>query len=98
MQTRLRVVREFASCALVFVTAACGGSSSKAPAKSESQVAQTVAATPTEAPPPTNTRKACELLRKSEAEKALGSPVEKVTDESAPTVVGDSMLRGYCYY
>src|SRR5262245_12774662 len=98
MPSRFPLVRQLLYCALLCVTAACGDSSSKVPAASESKAAQTVAAKPTEAPPPTNTRKACELLTKSQAEKTLGSPIEKVTDESAPTVVGDSMLRGYCYY
>ena len=47
---------------------------------------------------PTNTEKACDLLTKADAEAALGSSIEDVTDESRPTPVGDKVLRGFCYY
>ena len=79
-------------CGISIVTAACSGGAdtSSTPAQDDEPPAATAAQSVT-------TDKACELLTKAEAQTALGSPIEDVNDESAPTPIG-TMLRSSCYY
>jgi hypothetical protein len=72
------------------VLAACGSPSTPppdSPPPSEAKQQQ-----------PTATENACELLTKTDAEAALGSPVEDIADESRPTPLGDKVLSGRCFY
>jgi hypothetical protein len=72
------------------VLAACGSPSSRppdTPPPGEAKQEQPIA-----------TENACELLTKTDAEAALGSPVEDVADESRPTPMGDKVLGGRCFY
>jgi hypothetical protein len=73
---------------IAIVLIACGGASSP-PAEDSEQA---------DAKVPMNTERACELLTESDAEVALGSPIDDVSDESSVTPLGDKALGGRCFY